>query len=163
MKPHLFRFVCVLEGIEEEEPLSLESGSVLAHTIKMALTYKDNAYKVEKINPHYSSDLIYSIPRSKYLWGKMFLSASAVVDINQCIHKLLHEMLLQKILSYIEMGYNELEAIRDFMILVGIDELVDIETLKKANYRLRKGKGIRSLQENNTLKKIIGFCPIRVK
>lgn len=163
MKPYLHQFVQVLEGIGENESLPLTKGSVVAHTIKMALTYKGEAYQVEQINHHYSEDLKYIVPRRAYINGKMFLTASAIVDINQHIHKLLHEMLLQKIISYIEIGYTELDAIHDFMNLVGIEELTDVETLKKANYRMRLEKGITSLHENTIVQKIISFYPIRIE
>lgn len=161
IKPYLLRFVQVIEGIEANEPLSFRRGSIIGHAIKLAFSYKQTAYDQNNVNKAYSENLFYSIPRGDFFSGRMFLTYTSVVHINQLIAKMFHEMLLQKILSYIEAGYTELAAIHDFMDLLGIEEMVDAETIKKANYRMRGEKDIESLQENLKSKKLLSLYPIR--
>ena len=73
----------------------------------------------------------------------MTISAQNVVVFNQFLHKLLNELLLDRVLTakrkYRE---KEIETIYDFLRQFHVDELLTYDAVKKSNYRLRKVKNL---------------------
>ena len=96
-----------------------------------------------RLNAEYCDQLQFKLSSRLLSRGEIAISAQNVVVFNQFLHKLLNELLLDRVL-FAKRKYNEkeIESIYDFLRQFEIDELLTYDALKKSNYRLRKVRKI---------------------
>lgn len=143
IKPHLKQFALLLENCEEDGILNLTKGGIICYVLRMMLIGKMNMpdRNSYRLNAEYCDELKFYLSSSLIDRGEVTISAQNVVVFNQFLHKLLNELLLDRVLTakrkYRE---KEIETIYDFLRQFHVDELLTYDAVKKSNYRLRKVK-----------------------
>lgn len=147
MKPYLYRFLCYIEGLKEDEALDLNRKSLTTDTLKRLLKYKKHC-RPTKLKAGYNSVLKVIIPQSIWNQGWFYLDNMAIYDFNMAIYFFFHEILELRIMEGVANGKTRTDVIDGFIALLDIHEEVDFETLKKANFRLRRPRHNRIVPRN---------------
>lgn len=153
IKPHLKVFALLLENCEEEV-LDLKNGGIICYVLRMMLEGKMKMppRKDYKLNSEYHDQLQFKINSSMIDRGEISISSQNIAVFNQFLHKLLNEVLLDRVLVAREKyDRNEIAVIHDFIDDFQLQELLESDTVKKSNYRLRKAKNISSFTERCVL------------
>ncbi len=150
IKPHLKQFALMLENCEEDEALDLTTGGIICYVLRMMLTSKMKMPDQPgyRLNEEYCDLLKFRLSSSLIDRGEVVISSTNVIVFNQFLHKLLNELLLDRVISA-KRKYNQkqIETIHDFLQEFRMDELLDYDAVKKSNYRLRKLKNIELIPE----------------
>lgn len=143
IKSHLKQFALILENKEGDEVLDIKKGGVICYVLRMMLQGKMQIpHRGDyTLNANYDNRLRFKIPRNMLYRGQICIGAQNTVIFNQFIHKLLNELLLDRIAIAIQRyEKKEIDVIRDFLEEFKIDELVEWDTVKKSKNRLKKAK-----------------------
>lgn len=154
IKDHLKTFALILENKEEKGVLDLKNGGVICYVLRMMLEGKMKMpdRKDYRLNPEYSAQLQFELPVSMIDRGEISISAQNVIVFNQFLHRLLNELLLDRILvARDKYDRKEISVIHEFLSDFKIEEQLESDTVKKSNYRLRKSKNIGSFTERSVL------------
>ncbi|PHN06958.1 hypothetical protein [Flavilitoribacter nigricans] len=154
VKDHLKTFALILENCEEDEVLDLKNGGVICYVLRMMLEGKMKMpdRKDYRLSPEYGASLQFKINSSMLDRGEISISSQNIIVFNQFLHKLLNELLLDRILVAREKYLSkEIDVIHDFLTDFEIEEQLESDTLKKSNYRLRKAKKIPGFTERCVL------------
>ena len=152
VKPYLLKFVQHIDNIKEDEPLNLNNGGVVGNVLKGYLTTKMKLQRREtkksyaSLEKEYTAILWYEVYDDLKQFNSFYISKKSIVAFNTFLHRLFHEMLLFKIMEGLEEGINAKDTTIRFMEKFGIEDTVDVDSLKKANYRLRLSKKIDIFQ-----------------
>lgn len=151
VKPYLLKFIRHIENLEENQPLNLNNGGVVGYILKGYLTTKLKvSHKTEKkftsIQKEYTSILWFEVNEEMKQFNTFYIDKSSIVAYNSFLLRLFHEFLLDKIRDGKEEGVQARTTIMEFMEKFGIDEEIDLGSLKKANYRLRLAKKLPIFQ-----------------
>ena len=76
-------------------------------------------------------------------WNKIGISAKKIAMFNHFVHHLLNDLVLDRIqvAKRKHKGY-ELETVYDFLDDTNLQEILDVDTLRKSIYRLKKRKSL---------------------
>gem|GEM_PF-2346441 len=146
VQPHILKFVNWLENLESGERLDLSGGGIISHTLVLLLRPKTltKEVKIKGKLEHFTTTLPYVMSFRLFKNAHATLGRKEVLIFHHHMHKLFHEFLLRQILHYIHSGKTQIEAIKDFLILIDAEEDVDWESVKRVNLRLRNSKKIVS-------------------
>lgn len=144
LKPHLLQFVIWLEKVDPEKPMRLSSYSLVGLSF-INFVFEDKFSPTRETGSDvmgFTERLDFEMPRLRWADGFTRATVCNFGRFNQFLHHLLHEMLLARVMVATSVGRSEKAAIHDFLAEVGIEELVDVETVEKASYRLRVRRGL---------------------
>lgn len=151
VKGYLLKFVRYIENLEPGDPLDLSNGSVVSFVLKGFLTTKiklqfESEKKYTSMQKEYTEALYFEVNEEMKQFNAFYINKSSIVAFNAFLHRLFHEMLLMEVREKKADGIQARLTIMEFMEKCGIDEEIDVGSLKKANYRLRLGKKIPIFQ-----------------
>jgi hypothetical protein len=140
--------------MEVGERLDVGNGGIVAHSLLLLMNYKTKLdfYSTTHFAERYTVALPLYIPQRLWQRMKCFVGVEEVVAFNQHIHKLFHEMVLQRVQFYIQTGRTEKAAIQDFLELIGAEEDVHWESIKRVSHRVRTAKKIPNFYANSVTK-----------
>ena len=145
MKPFLKQYVLWKENLGPNDLLNLSKSSseiswILAGCLTQQLQY--NFDKERKLPAMYSADLRFKINTKRVQHNIIYFSPAQIRYFNTYVYRRMHDQLLERILRGKYRGISEVDIIWEFMYESGIEPFTTFEALKKANYRLRKGRKI---------------------
>jgi hypothetical protein len=145
MKPHLLLYLRWREDLPLKTPYLLANRSPIGRHLSLLFCGKKRlhngrpTYKVDRDT--YTATLQVQLPSDYVGAMRIFVPDSDVVAFNQYIHDCLHENLMDRI-SAAPANVQIKEVIEDLIDDMDAWGEVDFETLKKANYRIRKSRGL---------------------
>lgn len=155
IRPHLLKYVCWNENIKIGEAIDLKGGGNIAFILQMLLRGKLESISYDdrqSVGKDYTQSLYYVYPLRHLNEGRIFIDEKAILIFNQFLHKHFHETLNVLIIQNQKYGIKIESSIKDFMDMLGIEDEIEYDSLKKANFRLRIA---RNIELNSTRK-----CPV---
>ena len=148
IKPHLKKFVCWLENLKEDDHINLYQRTTIPRILKLLLTFKTEIIiDSDRPLPQDLTDQIsYSLTIKRLDRGDIHLTKAGIIEFNSFLHYLFHDMLLARVVR--EVGKSkpnkktEKQVIYEFLEEIGIEDIVNYESVKKSSYRLRKEKNM---------------------
>jgi hypothetical protein len=144
LKPHLRQFVVWLEKVDAEKPMRLSQYSLVGLSF-INFVFEDKFSPTRETGSDvmgFTDRLDFEMPRLRWADGLSRATVCNFGRFNQFLHHLLHEMLLARVMVATAVGRSEKDAIHDFLREIGIEEMIDSETVEKASYRLRVRRGV---------------------
>jgi hypothetical protein len=140
MKAYLKRYVEHTEKLQKDHPLILTETSHIGAIIAMALTNKRNLYSDPEthINNDFNDQLKVKVNIRKVNDGAIHLSESNIHRINTVIYKQFQSNLAERVKVGTDYGKQIKDIIRQYMVDLGIEEMISEDAIIKAQYRLRK-------------------------
>lgn len=145
MKPHLKQFVLFMENPGEDGVLHLQRGGTISYVLKMVLEGKMKLpYNDEfQLDGFYGDRLYFKVESSMLAWNKIGISAKKIAMFNHFVHHLLNDLVLDRIqVAKRKHKAYELETVYDFLEDSDLQEILDVDTLRKSIYRLKKRKSL---------------------
>jgi len=145
VRPHLLKYVCWSENIDLDQAIDLKEGSNIAFVLQMLLRGKLESISYDKrqhINDDYSASLKYTYPLRHLNEGRIFIDERSILIFNRFLHKQFHETLLTLVIQNQRYSVTTSDTIKGFMDTLDIFDDIEFDSLKKANFRLRKAKKI---------------------
>ena len=139
IKPYLLKFIMYIEGLKEGQAFHLGRRSLVSDTLKRLFKYKKQC-TTTSLRPGYTGSFPISIPPALWNQGCFYLDTQAVHDFNMAIFFFFHEMLEMRIMEGVRQGHKRIDIIEGYMELLGIEEDIEFETIKKGNFRLRTSR-----------------------
>lgn len=137
VKPYLLKFIQYIEGLGEGDVFDLNRKSLISDTLRRMFKYK-KACLSSSLRDGYSASFPVLVPPGIWNQGRFYLDQQAIHDFNTAVFYFFHEVLEFKLLEGTASGQERKQVIEDYMSLLGIDEDVDFDTVKKGNFRLRQ-------------------------
>ncbi len=167
IRPHLLRYVEWRECLVAGHPIVIPGMTIIAQALDLCLTnktsYLTSTIRREESRVHEYSGrlhyLVHGITRCRYNFH--FVTAQQGMAFNIFLHHAMHDDLLRLIQAGQAAGQYEINIIKNFLDETGMDELINYESVKKAQYRLRQAKAY-SMQKGRTIRGTV-FSTTRVK
>lgn len=141
--PYLGKFLYWKERRDQGETLDLNNTlGDLGYVLSGILVGKQRVeyFTKEDLPDNYTFDVRFVISPRKMNYGRIILSANAIMYFNNYLRKNLNELLLDRVLQGKHQGIKEKDTIYAFITELGIEDDVTFANLQKAQQRLRKRK-----------------------
>jgi hypothetical protein len=149
LKPHLYNFLLSNENIPftaENPVLDICKNTLISRELRMFCRDHANLRNEDVNKKLFTTKLRFQLPINDPYPGKIFFDSQATNDFNNFIHYYMIETLNRHVRNFIEFtGGIAKDGYLDFIQKNGLQKTdVDWETLKKAEFRLRKEKLIEN-------------------
>lgn len=145
IRPHLLRYVEWREGLSAGSPVQLPGPSLVATTLNLILVSKSRLLQSvasrTKALAQCTSRLHYEVHGRRYWQNQIFVTDDAALCFSEFVHVLLHHDLLDRIIAGQRERTLEKDVIVQFMITSGLDDFVDFDAMKQAQFRFRRKVG----------------------
>lgn len=146
IRPHLLRYVQWREHLDAGAPIIVPGITPIAQALDLCLTnktsYLTSTLRKEEPSAHEYTERLYYLVRgaTRCRYNFHFVTAPQGMAFNIFLHHAMHDDLLRLIQAGQAAGQYEINIIRNFLEDTGMDDLINDESVKKAQYRLRKTK-----------------------
>lgn len=144
VRPYLAAYTRWRENLAPDQPLLVPGCSPIALALDLCLTNKTTYLASRAVglpDEKYGARLRYTVAGSRDRDGFLFVTDAMALRFNSFLLHDLHNLLADRIFRAVADGGSEKLTLLGFMREVGIEELVEYDALKKANYRLRTHRG----------------------
>lgn len=152
IRPHLLRYVEWREGLAPGAPVQLPGPSLVGVTLNLILVSKSRLL----LSPdgratalaHCTARLHYEVHGRRYWHNQIFVTDDAALAFGEFLASLMHHDLLEQIIAGQRDRRLEKDVIVQFMIATGIDDFIEFEAMKQAQFRFRRKIGYRHHRGN---------------
>jgi len=146
IRPHLLRYVQWRELLEADEPIIIPGYSPIAQALDLCITNKTTYLSSVKRRQEshlleYTTRLYYLVRGSRLAHNYIFVPPHVGMAYNVFLHHAFHDDLLHRIQAMQPEGEYEIGVIQAFLDEIGIADMIDYASVKRAQTRLRKAKG----------------------
>lgn len=146
VKAHLLQYVVWRERLPAADtPIPVPGLGPIAAALDMVRTF-DHVYlgaAPREAVDHFTARLYYALDPSE---TRRFVADPGVILFNRFLDQLLRDDLFARILAGKSGGLQEKKVIEDFLTETRLDEFLDFESVKKAQWRLRVNRRVPTIR-----------------
>jgi len=161
VQPHILRFIQYLEELEDGDALDLQRNSFVSKLVKSILvmksTYYDQYRNTNKTDKRLTAELPVIMTGSMEKYNAQFYTHESVYRINNQLCLLLDEWIIDRIRK--SSNKRAIHVMAECLEDLGIEDMVDIDSIKKRIQRSRKTKKTLSQQQKKSLKRSPQIVP----
>jgi len=145
IRPHLLRYVEWREGLSPGHPVVVPGPSIIAVTLNLILVSKSALLLCSRTREaclaKCSARLRYQVTGRRYWHNHIFVTDDSALAFGEFLTALLHQDLLDLIIAGQRERRLEKEVIVQFMLDTGLDDFIEFDALKQAQFRYRRKIG----------------------
>lgn len=145
IRPHLLRYVEWREGLPPGQALAVPGPSIIAVTLNLILVSKTNMLLSGRCRDaklaQCSARLRYQVTGRRYWRDHIFVADDSALAFGDFLTALLHQDLLDLIIAGQRERRLEKDVIVQFMLDTGLDDFMEFDALKQAQFRYRRKIG----------------------
>lgn len=141
IKPHLLRYIQWREQFrQEDQPLIVPGLGPIAHVLSMLLVTDREYLDARPLTTveGFTATLHYRVVQRHTMEPRFYVTDEGTREFNRFLQQLLQDDLHFRIREAAARRIQEKDVIEDFLHSTGLDEWLEFDTTKKANFRLKQ-------------------------
>ena len=151
VRPTMLAYLCFKEGIQPNELVDLRGSGHIKNYLKDLLCNKtemlQSRIKSKEFAATYSTYLKIAVTVKMEHFYRFFISREGVVVFDRFLYSLMINDLNVAILIGVQLGKTEKQIIEEYLRMLGIEEQIEHESLKRACTRYRTRQNQKNLHE----------------